>query len=72
MLSSKLGHSAADESNPYTVKLKQRQGFAEFMTAVRNVFPNAVVVGKAGVNSARVERSRVVLPRTASKVSRDI
>jgi hypothetical protein len=55
MLSSKLGHSAADESNPYTVKLKQRQGFAEFMTAVRNVFPNAVAVGKASVNSARPE-----------------
>ena len=46
MLSSTFGHSGADESNRYTVKFKQREGFAEFMTAVRNVFPNAVVVGK--------------------------
>jgi hypothetical protein len=61
MLSSELGHSAADDSNPYTVKFKQRQGFAEFMTAVRSVFPNAVVVGKAGVNSASPEQLRVVL-----------
>jgi hypothetical protein len=62
MLSSKVGHSAADDSNPYTVKFRQRQGFAEFMTAVRNVFPDAVVVGKAGVNSASPEHLRVVSP----------
>jgi hypothetical protein len=61
MLSSKLGHSAADELNLYTVKFKQRQGFAEFMTAVRNVFPNALILGKAGVNSVRPEQLRVVL-----------
>ena len=62
MLSSKQGHSAADDWNPYTVKFKRRQGFAEFMTAVRNVFPNAVLVGKAGVNFARPEQLRIVLP----------
>jgi hypothetical protein len=39
MLSSNFGQSGADESNRYTVKFKQREGFAEFMTAVRNVFP---------------------------------
>jgi hypothetical protein len=59
MLSSKLGHSAGGDANPYAVKFKQRQGFAEFMTALRNVFPNAVVVGKAGVNSAKPEQLRV-------------
>jgi hypothetical protein len=53
---------ATDESNPYTTKFKQRERFAEFMTAVRNVFPNVVVVGKAGVNSARPEQLQVVSP----------
>ena len=69
MLSLQLEHSAADESNPYTVKFKQRQDFAEFMTATRNVFPNAVAAGKAGVNSARPQnRCRLYYRTAASKI----